>query len=217
MKEAEVSGFIASGGTEVGRLTFTADIVSVVTLRYVGDVSHAVVLGVTRVTNLSRVGGFIRVSAFFSVTDPVVVVNCWIGDFNSPVAITVQGGGVHLRHSCWGSGAGFGQGRSQKRLSVALCGVSRNGAHGYRFAVRRRGGVASVGLVCELGGGRGGAAGRRRAAGVARAAGVVVRALRGQHVTWTGMGGASRVSHRAVWRGRGAGLGCYFLIGWQFE
>lgn len=211
MKEVEVSGFNVSGRTEVRHLTLAANIIRVVTLRY---------FNIIWVTNLSHVSSFVQVRTFFRVTDHVVV-SCRISDcFNSPVAVTVERDEVwqvHLHRFCWGRGARFIKRRSRKSLGVSLCGMSRNWVNGYRFAVRRRGGVASVSLVCELGGGRGGATGWRRAAGFAWAAGVVVGALWGQHVTWTGMGGASRVSHRAVGRGRGAWLRCYFLIGRQFE
>lgn len=92
MKEVEVSGFIVSGRTEVGHLTLAANIVSVVALRYIRACGDAAVTNIIRVTNL--VTAFLRVSTFFSITDHVVV-NCWISDcFNSPVAITVEGGGV---------------------------------------------------------------------------------------------------------------------------
>lgn len=81
VKEIEVSGFIVSGRTEVG-------------LRYIRACSHAAITNVIRVTNLSPVTGFTRVSIFFSVTH-YIVVNCRISDsFNSPVAVTVEGGGV---------------------------------------------------------------------------------------------------------------------------
>lgn len=94
MKEIEVGGIMVSGRTQVGHLTLAANIISAVTVRYVGAFGDAAVVNVIRVTHLSHLGRFVRVGAFFGVNDHVVV-NCWISDgFNSPVAITVKGDGV---------------------------------------------------------------------------------------------------------------------------